>query len=772
MKQTTLPLKKETTLRLWTGFSAVAILFALTLCMFTGDVQAQTQTFNSSGTFTVPAGVTNVTIAAWGAGGGGSNTSKAAGGGGGGAYTKGTISGLTGGNTVAITVGAGGSPGTSGTLSSATFGANTITANGGLSLSNSTSGGTGGAASPVVGIIQASYKGGDGGSGRSSSGGSNNEAGGGGGGSALTTANGSNGSNGGSSTSTATAGGTGTATGGVGAAADGSPGATDGGTPGAGGGGRGEGSSTSGDGGNGQVVITWTCPNYSLTSAASGTALCGSGSSTVTLNSTSLPDGDYVVTYNTSANPSSSGNTATMTFSGSSGSFTTRSLTGSSTITVTSLSSGNSSGTCSNSISTNNTAVVSVNPSPTIYNTSAGITSICSSSSGTNITLSGSQTGVSYQLRNNSGNVNVGSPVAGTGSSILLPTLALTNSTTFNVLATNTTTQCSMQMNNTVTITVSQAAIAIAGGPNEVCQSSSPSAITLSGASIGGSASSGAWTITSGIGTLSSTSSSSTPYTRTFTPQANYFGTVVLTLATNDPSGVCGVETDTRTITVNPLPTLYTLSGAATICSGTSTDMTLSGSEVGVSYQLRNNSGGASVGSPVAGTGGAITLSTGNLSSTITLNVLATNTTTSCNRQMTSTATVTVSNTPIATATNSSQTKCSGDAITTMTMGTSNSISGTTFAWTRDNTVDVTGIAASGTGNISGTLTNNTNAPITVTFTITPTGPSPSLCVGSPITTTVLVNPTPVGSASPQTVCSGIATSVALSSTISGSTFT
>ena len=53
--------------------------------------------------------------------------------------------------------------------------------------------------------------------------------------------------------------------------------------------------------------------------------------------------------------------------------------------------------------------------------------------------------------------------------------------------------------------------------------------------------------------------------------------------------------------------------------------------------------------------------------------------------------------------------------------GASGNVAGTTFNWTRDNVPNVTGIAANGSGNISGTLTNTTNAPITVTFTITPT---------------------------------------------------
>src|SRR4029434_2998532 len=132
-------------------------------------------------------------------------------------------------------------------------------------------------------------------------------------------------------------------------------------------------------------------------------------------------------------------------------------------------------------------------------------------------------------------------------------------------------------------------------------------------------------------------------------------------------------------------------------------------------------------------------------------------------------ATVIVNPTPNAVATPSSQTKCSGIAITTIAL--TSSTTGTTFAWTRDNTASVTGIAASGSGDISGTLTNTTAAPVTVTFTITPTANG---CPGTPITATVIVNPTPNAVATPssQTKCSGIAiTTIALTSSTTGTTF-
>jgi hypothetical protein len=105
---------------------------------------------------------------------------------------------------------------------------------------------------------------------------------------------------------------------------------------------------------------------------------------------------------------------------------------------------------------------------------------------------------------------------------------------------------------------------------------------------------------------------------------------------------------------------------------------------------------------------------------------------------VTATGSIIVNPIPNAIATPSSQTVCSGVPITTIVL--SGAVGGTTFNWTRDNTGPVTGIAASGAGNISGTLTNTTNAPVTVTFTITPTANG---CPGPTTTATVLVNPTP-----------------------------
>jgi hypothetical protein len=74
------------------------------------------------------------------------------------------------------------------------------------------------------------------------------------------------------------------------------------------------------------------------------------------------------------------------------------------------------------------------------------------------------------------------------------------------------------------------------------------------------------------------------------------------------------------------------------------------------------------------------------------------------------------------------------------TIAFTGTVAGTTYNWTRDNTTTVAGLPGTGSGNISGTLTSNVTTPVTITFTITPIANG---CPGTPITATVVVNPTP-----------------------------
>jgi len=120
--------------------------------------------FTSSGTFTVPAGVTKVKVTVVGGGGGGrtaTNSTSQGGGGAGGAAIK-VITGLTPGGTVAVTVGAGGAANTSGVTSS--FGSY-CSATGGSSPATGGPGGGGAGGTATGGDINFTGGAGNGGNG-------------------------------------------------------------------------------------------------------------------------------------------------------------------------------------------------------------------------------------------------------------------------------------------------------------------------------------------------------------------------------------------------------------------------------------------------------------------------------------------------------------------------------------------------------------------------------------------------------------------------------
>lgn len=117
----------------------------------------------------------------------------------------------------------------------------------------------------------------------------------------------------------------------------------------------------------------------------------------------------------------------------------------------------------------------------------------------------------------------------------------------------------------------------------------------------------------------------------------------------------------------------------------------------------------------------------------------------------------------------SSQQICNGNNISAINF--SGSVSGTAFNWVRDNPSVTGAIANSGAGNITGTLTNNSFVPVTVTFTITPEANG---CYGTSATATVLVKPSAdvIPSLANQTICSGEnITDINFSSNVSGTSF-
>jgi hypothetical protein len=126
------------------------------------------------------------------------------------------------------------------------------------------------------------------------------------------------------------------------------------------------------------------------------------------------------------------------------------------------------------------------------------------------------------------------------------------------------------------------------------------------------------------------------------------------------------------------------------------------------------------------------------------------------------TVTITVNPTPFIPAQTVSV--CSG---TTFTVTPSNANQGivpfgTTYTWTVASNSNVTGQSSQSVGqtNISQTLTNLTNLPQTVVYTVTPISGTMMSCVGNSFTVVVTVNPVPAIQNQTATICSGNAFTV------------
>ena len=217
-------------------------------------------------------------------------------------------------------------------------------------------------------------------------------------------------------------------------------------------------------------------------------------------------------------------------------------------------------------------------------------------------------------------------------------------------------------------------------------------------------------------------------------------------------SGACaGANSTTALVTISPSPIITaTPSSNQTICSGTAiTPIEISVSNGGTFNWSRNNTTNVSgipnngSTSPISGT------LTNNTTIQQTTAILINATNGICNSS--ATINVIVNPRPTINGTNLTQTICSGTSIATITLS-SNGVVGTTYNWSRDNTANLTGIAASGSGSpISGTLTNTTNTQQVTTFTINATAAGCS----STTTAIITVKPVPTVSATPasQTIC-------------------
>jgi subtilisin-like proprotein convertase family protein len=275
-------------------------------------------------------------------------------------------------------------------------------------------------------------------------------------------------------------------------------------------------------------------------------------------------------------------------------------------------------------------AVITINPLPGVQTVTGG-GSYCAGGAGVAIGLSGSESGVVYQLYNGAALITT---VSGTGAAISFG--LQTGGGTYTVVATNTTTSCTSNMAGTAAITVDPLPVAFAvTGGGIYCAGGSGVTVGLSGSAIGINYQ--LYNGTSPVGTVVSG-----------TGGAISFGLqtaagIYTVSATNSTTGCTNDMAGSADVIIGALPASYAITGGGSYCiGGTGVDISMSGSEVGVNYQLYN--GATAVGTPVAGTGGVISF--GLQTAVGTYSAVGTNATTSCSANMFSSVTVTTNPLP------------------------------------------------------------------------------------------------------------------------------
>jgi len=279
-------------------------------------------------------------------------------------------------------------------------------------------------------------------------------------------------------------------------------------------------------------------------------------------------------------------------------------------------------------------AIVSINALPTQFTVTGG-GAYCSGGTGVAVGLSGSITGVTYQLK--LGGSPVGSPVSGTTGSVITfgPQTA---AGTYTVTATTAATGCTNTMlgNAVVTINPSPTTFSVTGG-GTYCTGGLGLAVGLAGSTAGISYQLFYGGLPSGPA-LTGTGSALTFGMETAAGAYTVVATNTVTLCTSNMTG-------SAVIAISALPSAYAVTGGGSFCSGgTGVDVGLDGSDVGFSYQLYV--GGVATGPAIAGTGGAIDFDMQTTGGTYT--VVATNIATLCTANMTGSVVVTVDALPTA----------------------------------------------------------------------------------------------------------------------------
>ncbi len=207
----------------------------------------------------------------------------------------------------------------------------------------------------------------------------------------------------------------------------------------------------------------------------------------------------------------------------------------------------------------NGTAILIENPLPTQYNVTGGV-AFCVGDTGSHVGLSGSDTGISYQLFESA--TPIGTPVAGTGAPLDFGLFATPGA--YNVVATNNITLCTSGMADTAFLVANPLPTVynVTGG-GSYCVGGTGVSVGLDNSEIGinyqlynGATPVGAAVPGTGLGVDFGLQTAAGTYT---------------VLASNGSTACLTPMNDSAVVTISPLPSAIT--GTAVVCEGSTTTL-------------------------------------------------------------------------------------------------------------------------------------------------------------------------------------------------------
>jgi gliding motility-associated-like protein len=385
---------------------------------------------------------------------------------------------------------------------------------------------------------------------------------------------------------------------------------------------------------------------------------------------------------------------------------------------------------------TSNTVTVTVNTTPTA-GTAAAVASTLCSGNGTTINLSGATSGTTIQWQRKTTGAFADISGANAGS---YATGALNTSTSYQAVVTL---NGCVAVSNTADVTVNPSPSAgSVSAVNATLCSGNGTTLNLTGTSAGVNIQ---WQLkTTGAFADISGATSATYATGNLTTTSSY--QVVVTL------NGCSATSNTATVTVNPTPAAGTASSAiSTICSGSGTDVNLTGATAGATIQWQSKTTGAFA--DISGANNS-TYATGNLTTTTSYQAVVTLNGCSVTSNAI-TITVNPGSNPGTTAAGSTV-LCQNDSTVITLNGSTGAIQ-----WQSKTTGSYTDIpnATAATLNTRG-LTTTTSFRAVV---------GSNGCTSVSTVTTVTVNPKPVGgqiSPSSTTTCTGTSVTLSLKNSV------